>query len=109
MTRLRTPEGIERARLWDALAAWVRCCSAIDGDTDPFAADEAHGRHDFFVRLDILPVPQGPGWPCPRCKGHHGYPAQEPHGCPYAMDIHNDHRTLCTCCAECELYCAVDI
>ncbi len=43
---------------------------------------------------------------CERCKA---LPAQEPHTCPYAEDIHNDSKTLCTCCTNCEHECAMDI
>jgi hypothetical protein len=35
--------------------------------------------------------------------------AQEPHTCPYAEDINDDHTSLCNCCVECECNCADDI
>ncbi len=36
-------------------------------------------------------------------------PATEEHTCPYAEDINNDSTTLCTCCADCQHECAMDI
>jgi len=42
---------------------------------------------------------------CPKCKKR---PAQEPHPCPFQEEIHNDSET-CTCCAECEQDCRMDI
>lgn len=36
-------------------------------------------------------------------------PDTEPHTCPYAEDIHEDSKTLCTCCSECEGQCADEI
>ena len=43
---------------------------------------------------------------CPRCGKR---PAQPPHTCPYAEEIHGDRETLCECCEECEKQCAWDI
>lgn len=43
---------------------------------------------------------------CENCKKN---PATEPHTCPYAEDINDDHTTLCTCCRECENNCCDDI
>ncbi len=53
------------------------------------------------------PEPQ----PCPKKEDRwwgHG-PAQEPHPCPFASEIHNDDDTLCTCCERCTHECAMDI
>jgi len=37
-------------------------------------------------------------------------PATEPHSCPYAEDINgNDDSDFCTCCADCQHECAMDI
>jgi hypothetical protein len=33
----------------------------------------------------------------------------EPHGCPFAEEIHGDTESLCNCCADCEYQCAMDI
>ena len=33
----------------------------------------------------------------------------EEHTCPFAEEIHGDYESLCTCCAECEHQCAMDI
>ena len=38
----------------------------------------------------------------------HGEPG-EPHACPYASDVHDDDRLLCTCCEACTDQCAEDI
>lgn len=43
-----------------------------------------------------------------RCKCD-ANPADEPHVCPYASDIHGDHTTLCTCCKDCARECADSI
>lgn len=43
---------------------------------------------------------------CEKCQTN---PAIEPHTCPYLEDIHDDDKTLCTCCPECEQECAWDI
>ena len=43
---------------------------------------------------------------CHRCKKNH---AVEPHTCPYSVDVHEDSKTLCICCAECKYQCADDI
>jgi len=42
---------------------------------------------------------------CERCKGA----GCDPHLCPYASEINDDHETLCTCCEDCEHECAMDI
>ncbi len=39
-----------------------------------------------------------------RC-GNHGV---TPHECPYQTEI-NDNHELCTCCADCERECLMDI
>lgn len=44
--------------------------------------------------------------PCDHCKKN---PAEEPHTCPYAEDVNDDHETLCDCCDECREQCANDI
>ena len=48
---------------------------------------------------------------CPKAKESprrvHGE-AKEPHTCPYAAEICDDHDTLCSCCDECEGECAMD-
>ena len=37
-------------------------------------------------------------------------PATEPHPCPYAEEINdNDDPEFCTCCADCQHECAMDI
>ena len=41
------------------------------------------------------------------CKGKND--AEEPHTCPYAEDINDDHESLCTCCNDCAHECAMDI
>lgn len=38
--------------------------------------------------------------------GKHYY---EEHTCPYAVEINDDHETLCTCCPHCEAQCAWDV
>ena len=45
------------------------------------------------------------------CEGRTGCnnTDEEPHTCPYAEDINDDHETLCTCCADCQYECAMDI
>jgi hypothetical protein len=46
---------------------------------------------------------------CPKC---HKHPAQEPHFCPYDLDVNNDvpeHHTKCLCCRECEVECGDNI
>lgn len=43
---------------------------------------------------------------CPNCSVND---ATEPHSCPYRADINNDPDSLCTCCADCEHECAMDI
>ena len=43
---------------------------------------------------------------CEKCDKN---PASEPHPCPYAEEIDDDHTTLCTCCDECTEECAMDI
>ncbi len=44
------------------------------------------------------------------CVGRTGChnPATEEHTCPYATEINDDNR-LCTCCADCQHECAMDI
>ena len=34
---------------------------------------------------------------------------QEPHVCPYRVEIHSDEETLCNCCSTCTKECAEDI
>ena len=37
-------------------------------------------------------------------------PSTEPHACPYAKDVNNNHDPeFCTCCAECEHQCRMEI
>jgi hypothetical protein len=43
---------------------------------------------------------------CPICSTND---AEQPHTCPFAEEINNDTETLCTCCADCEHQCAMDI
>ena len=38
-----------------------------------------------------------------------GHTKEKPHSCPYGEDIYDDFETLCTCCADCEEQCAMDI
>lgn len=38
-----------------------------------------------------------------------GKQGQEPHTCPYAVDIHDDSETTCNCCRNCSHECAMDI
>ena len=42
---------------------------------------------------------------CPKCGKN---PAQEPHYCPYDVEINNDY-SLCECCDDCEWECNSDI
>ena len=42
---------------------------------------------------------------CHRCGGV----SEEPHTCPYRLDVHDDRTSLCTCCDECRSTCADDI
>lgn len=35
-------------------------------------------------------------------------PAKAPHACPFKQEI-NDDETLCTCCADCEHECMMEI
>lgn len=42
------------------------------------------------------------------CESCEKRPAEEPHTCPYSVDI-NDNYDECTCCSECESECAYDI
>ena len=34
--------------------------------------------------------------------------AQEPHTCPYNIDVHDD-ETLCNCCESCEDACSMEV
>ena len=34
---------------------------------------------------------------------------EDPHTCPFAVEINDDEETLCTCCDECTQGCANDI
>jgi len=45
------------------------------------------------------------------CEGMRSctYPDEEPHICPFKEDINDDSETLCTCCADCQHECAMDI
>lgn len=43
---------------------------------------------------------------CDRCMKK---PQQQPHTCPFAVEIHDDDESLCTCCEECEDHCRMDI
>lgn len=43
---------------------------------------------------------------CSKCKIN---PAQAPHTCPYAEDIHDDTTTTCDCCPSCVQECVWDI
>jgi len=42
--------------------------------------------------------------PCQKC----GKKACEPHECPYASEINDDH-TPCNCCEECQHECMMEI
>lgn len=44
---------------------------------------------------------------CPSCGKNPA--AIEPHTCPFAEDVEDDHETLCQCCEECTHECAMDI
>lgn len=35
--------------------------------------------------------------------------ADEPHVCPFREEIDDDDKTLCWCCDECVMQCAMDI
>jgi hypothetical protein len=52
------------------------------------------------VGSDVTPDDVIPG-----CS--HG--STSPHPCPYRHDVNNDPETLCTCCADCQHECAMDI
>ena len=43
------------------------------------------------------------------CQKCHKNPAEEPHCCPYAMEIHDDRETECDCCDDCADQCYLDI
>jgi hypothetical protein len=44
---------------------------------------------------------------CPKCKKN---PRQEPHSCPYRVEIDDDNDPeYCMCCKECEGECLDDI
>lgn len=43
---------------------------------------------------------------CPGCEKNE---AAEPHSCRFQREIHDNHKVYCTCCAECEDECAMDI
>ena len=60
--------------------------------------DQAVTQEELQALLDV-PMPEAF---CENCKKN---PATEPHTCPYAEDINDDHTTLCTCCEECEHEC----
>ena len=32
-----------------------------------------------------------------------------PHSCPLNIEIYGDHKTMCTCCSDCESRCADSI
>lgn len=36
-------------------------------------------------------------------------PGEPPHTCPYREELGDDYETLCTCCADCQHECAMDI
>ena len=42
---------------------------------------------------------------CGSCGG----PGLEPHTCPFAEEIRDDHETKCNCCAACSHECAMDV
>jgi hypothetical protein len=43
---------------------------------------------------------------CERCEKHD---AQDPHPCPYNVEMNEDEDTLCDCCEDCEYECVQDI
>lgn len=43
--------------------------------------------------------------PCEKC----GQPGQPEHPCPFNLEVHNDDKTLCNCCPECQAECAKGI
>ena len=48
---------------------------------------------------------------CPKKDIHDTWthtPKQEPHVCPYKMDIHDDNEK-CECCEQCMRECAMDV
>ncbi len=46
-------------------------------------------------------------WPptCDECENAR----EEPHACPFKVDVKNDESTLCRCCKECTYQCGRDI
>lgn len=54
---------------------------------------------------------EGPAIPkCPKCnKEYREDETVEPHTCPYAEEINDDHDTMCWCCDDCTYECAMDI
>ena len=43
------------------------------------------------------------------CSVCQSKPAQEPHTCPFAEEIHGDSESLCDCCDDCMHQCSMDI
>lgn len=68
--------------------------------TDHACQDTASAREHISEALT-----QGEGRLTCRC----GQPGEEPHTCPYAVDINHDSENLCNCCSDCTAQCAWDI
>lgn len=43
---------------------------------------------------------------CNRCGKN---PAEAEHTCPFSVEIHDDSKSTCRCCKDCEQECAWDI
>jgi hypothetical protein len=43
----------------------------------------------------------------PKCKCD--APGLSDHTCPFKMEIHDDDKSLCNCCANCRYECGLDI
>jgi hypothetical protein len=44
-----------------------------------------------------------------KCQSCGKNPAQPPHTCPFAEEIHGDSESKCNCCDDCTYQCAMDI
>ncbi len=58
-----------------------------------------------YLKRAILELEAANGVAC-RC-GKKG--SSEKHTCPYKVDIDDDSKTLCNCCADCQHECSMDI
>lgn len=51
----------------------------------------------------------GYGLPAPVMCKCGAFVAQPDHLCPFALDVHDDNETMCSCCDRCAGECAADI